>query len=309
MSAIIVTLSTFSFPAEAQEEIYFNDFEGAVGAEWSHRTTDRTPVGARRFLGQFGNGSVTLTLHKRRSGRVSVTFDLYLINSWDGNNPEHGPDLFEVTVASNPLPSPPASVADFKALLESGVFNSAAWGNPFLLYTTFSNLEEKGFTQSYPSFFGEGDHPPGSGALEYDTLGYSYFGDSVYRLSFSFEHPAGDLILQFTALALQDMSDESWGLDNVRVEGASVPEKIDVFRTVKIIAPRPPYGELDEIAPGEEFRIEVELKDPPPPGTPPPVVEIVHPSGAAPLEISAAMTTGDPRIFRTAPIRVVAPPP
>jgi hypothetical protein len=43
-------------PAEAVATIvYFNDFESGAGPEWSNTTTDITPVGARRFLGQFGN--------------------------------------------------------------------------------------------------------------------------------------------------------------------------------------------------------------------------------------------------------------
>ena len=47
---------------DAGAPLYSNDFEGTIGAEWSTTATDVTPIGDRRFLGQFGNDTVTLTL-------------------------------------------------------------------------------------------------------------------------------------------------------------------------------------------------------------------------------------------------------
>jgi len=65
---------------------YFNNFEGAVGSEWSNTSTDITPVKARRFLGQFGNETVSLALAGLPSHEyLTVSFDLFLIRSWDGN--------------------------------------------------------------------------------------------------------------------------------------------------------------------------------------------------------------------------------
>ena len=46
--------------------------------------------------------------------------------------------------------------------------------------------------------------------------------DSVYRLSFLFNHQADLATLNFTGYGLQGPDDESWGLDNVRV--SAVPE-------------------------------------------------------------------------------------
>src|SRR6266404_5160436 len=42
--------------------VYTNKFENPVGLEWSRTNRDVTPIGARTFLGQFGNGTVTLAL-------------------------------------------------------------------------------------------------------------------------------------------------------------------------------------------------------------------------------------------------------
>ena len=62
-----------------------------------------------------------------------------------------------------------------------------------------------------------GSYPGGTGAVENDTLGYSFFGDSVYRLTYTFANLSDALTLNFIGSNLQDISDESWGLDNVKV--------------------------------------------------------------------------------------------
>jgi hypothetical protein len=173
---------------------YVNDFEGEVGPEWSKTSTDKTPRGNRRFLGQFGNETITLTLQAPNAGTASLAFDLYLANSWDGNNDGYGPDRWKLSVS----------------------------GGPILLDTSFSNLDEYDWNQSYPGAFGQADHPPGTGAAEYDSLGYSYYGDSVYHLTFTFQHGGGDVVIAFSAEGLQGVGDESWGLDNVEVQGACV---------------------------------------------------------------------------------------
>jgi hypothetical protein len=46
-------------------------------------------------------------------------------------------------------------------------------------------------------------------------------GDAIYKLSYTISNPgAGPLVLYFhTTTPLQDLNDESWGLDNVMVAG------------------------------------------------------------------------------------------
>ncbi len=179
--------------------VYMNDFEGPVGAEWSNTSTDTTPVGSRRFLGQFNNETVSLTLTGLPSHTdVTLSFDLFLINSWDGNVDccFDGPDFWGLDVM----------------------------GGPTLLYTTFSNLDEASFSQSYPENYPPtSSYPAYTGASEVDTLGYTFFGDSVYSLSFTFPHTDGSIVFNFYGSGLQAIGDESWGLDNVKVEvGPSV---------------------------------------------------------------------------------------
>ena len=52
-----------------------------------------------------------------------------------------------------------------------------------------------------------------------NTLGYSFYGDSIYHLTFNFPHSGDTLILNFSSSLFEGKGtdDESWGLDNVRV--------------------------------------------------------------------------------------------
>ena len=183
-------------PAVAQT--YFNDFETLpIGSEWSDTSTDITPVGARTFLGQFCNDTVSLTLTSVPRCIVTVSFELFIINTWDGHgdeilpeNPSWGPDVWDLSVGDGPT----------------------------LLNTTFATHEPRrqAYPDTYPGGLGlDPLHPHNTGAAEINTLGYNH--DAVYNLSFTFAHAGGDLVLNFSAFGLQGLGDESWGLDNVLV--------------------------------------------------------------------------------------------
>jgi hypothetical protein len=77
-----------------------------------------------------------------------------------------------------------------------------------------------------------------TGANECYSLGYMFNDvpnntnetmDSVYELSFAFAHTGNSLALNFGANGLQGIGDESWGLDNVRVEVSAVPVPASVW--------------------------------------------------------------------------------
>ncbi|NDA68062.1 MAG: hypothetical protein EBY09_15720, partial [Verrucomicrobia bacterium] len=212
-------------------QFYFNDFEsGSIGSEWTiingmpsafaggyvsptNLNVSVTPRGSRHFLGEFANNRVTLTLTNLPAHtNLTVSFDLYLPRSWDGNGIRilsqtqgQGPDVFDLSVA--------------------GVTN--------LLHTTFANTLVSSGTaadqvenQAYPNAYPGGDVPAFTGATEMNTLGYIYSAsgstqamDSVYHLTYTFAHVAGTVAIQFTATNLQNITNESWGLDNVSVVG------------------------------------------------------------------------------------------
>lgn len=196
--------------------IYSNDFQGVVGPEWSSSSTDTTPVGARRFLGQFGNNTVSLTLTGLAPhSSLTIAFDLFLIRSWDGSD-------------TSPSPLPPFVAGP-------DVFTLDVSGGPNLLRTTFSNNDVVAQRQAYPGAFPGGDFPARTGAAENNTLGYTFdYGslgvrsaDSVYRLSFTTPHSANSVTFTFAASGLEHLTNESWGLDNVVVSDnnvAAVPE-------------------------------------------------------------------------------------
>jgi choice-of-anchor C domain-containing protein len=188
------------------QTFYSSTFESGAGPEWSVQKTDTTPVGARRFLGQFGDGGVTLSLNAlpAHSG-LRVSFDLYLIRSWDGNSASAGPDTWSANVV----------------------------GGPHLLLTTFSNYADG--VQSYPATYPGPSVPGLTGATEINTLGYKFDDrprDAVYHRVFDVYDSAPAIALHFSASSGETPALESWGLDNVRVEAATPPK------------PPPPNGNI-----------------------------------------------------------------
>ncbi len=180
---------------EVAPPYYANTFDAAPGSEWSITTTDVTPTDGDRFLGQFTNESVNLTLSDLPThGQATVSFDLLVLKSWDGNSPTQGPDRWSLTVSGISQP---------------------------LLDTTFSNCEP--IPQSYPDSYPSGSHPPTTGHTEVNSLGYTQLcmpyaaSDAVYSMQYSFAHTGDQLIVTFAGAGLQSVEDESWGLDNVSV--------------------------------------------------------------------------------------------
>ena len=187
---------------------YANDFEKAAGGEWSHRDIGVTPKGRRRYLGPFGNHEVRLTLKDLPAHtNLRVSFDLFVLRSWDGkewSSPGAGPDVWSAEVA----------------------------GRGKLLRCTFANQPMQfSNQQTFPDPYPGPLHPPQTGAAERDSLGQAAggeeLGSAVYRLSFAFPHRAGDLTLRFASAHLEPLDNESWGLDNVRVELAPSPPPPD----------------------------------------------------------------------------------
>jgi subtilisin-like proprotein convertase family protein len=193
-----------------EPRVYEWDFSGVVGSEWSSATISATPSG-ERFLGQFGRETVFLELPDLQPHtRVTLDFDLYLIRSWDGN-------LISATLPIM-VGLPAYSPLDETIIIGPDIWEVGYGGSQSLLLTTFNNW--KGSVQAYPDNYPDGENPSMTDAVAVDSLGYA-FGtipmDSIYHLQFTFDHNEADLILNFGALISEDIHDESWGLDNVRV--------------------------------------------------------------------------------------------
>lgn len=214
-ATIAILLAVWATAASAADTVvYTEDFEGGAPdlSKWSSTgaapAKSTTPTG-RGFLGTtvftgtenlgFSNETVSLSLTGLAAhSNITVSFDGYFIRSWDGNG-DHGfgGELF----ALNADGGSPLLNTNF-----ANVGINAGTGLPFT-------------TQAFPASIPPGaSNPEGTGAAEQDTLGYGFFGDSVYNLCFTFSHTATTLVVDFTGSGLQSRSDESWGLDNVVVE-------------------------------------------------------------------------------------------
>lgn len=191
----LAVLLAVSASIAAPTYVYTNDFENGVDggivasgvtAGWSAQNMDATPLGARHFLGQFGQTDGTRLDLSGLPAHVSVTvsFDLYIINSWDGDDPDTGLDGFNVTGP-----------------------------NGILFDHTFAVHEDQ--TQSYPS----SQSPANTGSVEVNQLGYDK--DAVYHITLTFDSYDSQLFLDFASYLSEELANESWGIDNVVVSVAS----------------------------------------------------------------------------------------
>jgi PEP-CTERM motif-containing protein len=197
--ALVVVGVLVAGSAAMAAPIYFNDFQSGVGSGWSNTTTSTTPAGCTTcttYLGQFGNQSVTLTLNGLPTNvTLTISFDEFIIRSWDGNGEMgFGPDTATFSI-----------------------------GGATQLSTTFAN-GLVGNTQNYPT----AGSPAQTGAAQVNTLGYLFLGtprDSVYALSFSWFNTSSTQTFTWGGSGLQELADESWGIDNVSVaQPGQIPE-------------------------------------------------------------------------------------
>jgi hypothetical protein len=171
-------------PAFAETNFYETDFEHGVDPAWSRSELVTRPSGS--FLGNFGPEAASLSLDALPAhARLAVEFDLYVIATWDGNLESYGPDLFRVDVDGTNV-----------------------------LQTTFSNVP--GTPQSYPDPYPGGDHEAFTGS---EALVPDIFNAEVarYRIRLVVAHAAPSLQVTFAASGLQELTDESWGIDRVRI--------------------------------------------------------------------------------------------
>jgi hypothetical protein len=169
--------------------MYSQDFQSGLGSGWSSNAAVVHEDGFTKFLGRYSwSNAVTLGLSQPAAAAgnqvvYNVTFDLYAIDSWDGDDVNNGPDRFEVK-------------ANGVTLLSETIAN----------VHTLQSMREPDIARVHIGF-------------------NEKWVDSIYRdISLSFTVPQGQpMTLSFQSLGLLTMSDESWGIDNVRVSYEIVP--------------------------------------------------------------------------------------
>jgi hypothetical protein len=182
---------------------YSNDFSGTAGTEWSSPVVTTSPTG-ERFHGPFQSVTEMLTLSGLPSHNEAVIeFDFYVIGSLEGNGFTDPPDPVFVSAPD--------------------IFHFAVDGTD-LKVTTFANIWEPPFVQSWPDAYPGGHHFAGTGATATDVLGYplndpsgndEIHMDTRYHMMYTVAHSAGSLVFSISASGVTQ--DEMWGIDNVKV--------------------------------------------------------------------------------------------
>ena len=196
LAVLLLVASALPGQAVAATVFALDDFNGGVLANWSFMSSppltlgvDTTPSG-ENFLGiandgsNFGlsSGSVTLAAPTAAPHTsVTLTFRLYVIRTMDGDEP------FSVSADGTDLINPDAS---------------------------FSNLvAPPPHANNAPA----GTVGPTVGGLQFPPFNTGAVGDTFYDLTLTFPHTAANLSITFSYTGLQDLNDESWGLDKVTV--------------------------------------------------------------------------------------------
>lgn len=207
-------------PKAVTKTVYTTDFSTeAPGPEWTNTPLgpnigqlriSTTPIGGRRFLGDFGNQAILLTLSDLpEHTEISLSFDLFMIRSMDGNMMDGGPDIWTLAITDGPT------------LLQTTFQNHCPETN-----TRSASLKLQAYPGEYP-----GDHnTPYSGASERNSLGYKFRWreqefplDAVYKLRYTFAHDGRGTQIRFAAKNLEPLDNESWGIANVRVAVGVTP--------------------------------------------------------------------------------------
>jgi hypothetical protein len=182
----------------------------------SGTTTESVPADpSNGFIGRYNNTATRALLVLTTPGtKYTVSFDLYVIGSWDGKGKQAQNGAFEANV--------------FQVGYRCGGGGSAV--TP-VFATTFSN--QKTVQQDFPASLGLGGNKYLTGSVpgSADALGYKLrpdlsntptfqcVGDVTYHLTYTIGNVCGGSAPTFvfgsTAPGQQSNRDESWGLDNI----------------------------------------------------------------------------------------------
>lgn len=217
MGAMIGLAALAMMPAQAQVTVYSNDFQAGATTGFSSSSVSATPGtvthATDKFLGEFNKDTVALGLTGLAAHTTAtVDFDLYMIRSMDGDGQfGAGADPWILTVG----------------------------GGPTLLSTNFADFP--GNTQQFQNQANPnaGGQAPQTGASEANTLGYTFNGgpmDAVYHFSYTFANTDSALSFLFTGAPNEDISNESWGLDNVVVRTNANPNATPEPGTFALVA-------------------------------------------------------------------------
>jgi hypothetical protein len=173
-------IGAFESPAATGTVPFSTTFEASAsaGTMWSVTTT-ATSTALTRYSGRHGSADVTLALTTTPGESYTLIFDAYLLDTWDGDHTQYGPDYFGVRVDG---------VTKMRTTYANRLITSAGSGWPDMPEQWTANLDATNST------------------------------DAVFRgVVVDFTASRGMTCLTFFGENLQGEADEGWGIDNVRV--------------------------------------------------------------------------------------------
>lgn len=178
---------------------YSNNFSSSIGNAWTFPAINPVNVptiqtyNGGEVLGYLSNQQAKLNLTNLPThDSITVDFDLYIHDTWDGNSTVSGPDMFRVIL-----------------------------DNDTALNTTFSNETWNSTTQSYPNNF-SASNASFTGSLTRTLPTACNFGggslSAKYHITKKIAHTATTLAMILEASGLENICNESWSIDNVTVQ-------------------------------------------------------------------------------------------
>lgn len=165
---------------------YYNNFESAMGAEWTNALRDYTST-LTNFAGRYRTTPVKLSLNTTPGETYELSFDFLAIDSWDGTDTSggKGPDYLQVSIGSTTI--------------FSNTFTHEYPAQGMTYPYPYDQSGEYGFSSSYKDAI-------------YRKVEVAFTADStVTKISF-----VGVLVDQSS----EGFNDESWGIDNISVTAA-----------------------------------------------------------------------------------------
>ena len=179
--------------------IYSNNFNSSLdAANWTFPATvpvTSTPGikswNGQSVLGYIGAQQAILNLNGIAThDSVKIDYDLYIHDSWDGNNVEAGPDIFNMKVDGSSI-----------------------------IHTTFANWNYAPYNdQAYPGNI-PSSNPYFTGAVE-TQLPKACSGplSTKYHISKIIAHTSSSLSLLLEAVGIEVACNESWSIDNLNIQ-------------------------------------------------------------------------------------------
>ena len=182
---------------------HVENFDGDIGSEWN--TTESLTFGGNGVLGKFGENAQVLGTFSGlpTHTQIEVGFDLYVIDSWDGNyGGVDGPDQWFFEIDQQPLIS--TTFANNPNANNNGGQSYPADGT-----TTFNPIQT-GASLLLPNAEGP------------DCCDCGYY-TSVYHIDKIVNHNSDSVTLHFSDSLSQSICDESWAIDNVNIRYKNSP--------------------------------------------------------------------------------------